>query len=110
MLTFQQLIPITGAPYCNWHRTAPVVHLLTDSRKLSQPAGTLFFAIRGRHNDGHLYLEQLYKLGVRQFVVEDAAEASAAYTQRQISCRYPAAWRRCRQWPPGTGRSSRFRC
>lgn len=63
---------------------SPVVHLLTDSRKLSQPAGTLFFAIRGRHNDGHVYLEQLYKLGVRQFVVEEAAGMEQLYPEANI--------------------------
>lgn len=63
---------------------SPVVHLLTDSRKLSQSAGTLFFAIRGRHNDGHVYLEQLYRLGVRQFVVEEAAGMEQLYPEANI--------------------------
>ncbi len=49
----------------------PVLDLLTDSRKLSQPAGTVFFAISGRHNDGHKFTSQLYAQGVRQFVVEE---------------------------------------
>ena len=62
----------------------PVVHLLTDSRKLSQPAGSLFFAIRGRYNDGHQYLEQLYRLGVRQFVVEVAEGLAQLYPEANI--------------------------
>lgn len=61
-----------------------VVHLLTDSRKLSQPAGTLFFAIKGRHNDGHVYLGQLYRLGVRQFVVEASAGLAQLYPEASI--------------------------
>ncbi|WP_018479972.1 bifunctional UDP-N-acetylmuramoyl-tripeptide:D-alanyl-D-alanine ligase/alanine racemase [Pontibacter roseus] len=72
MLTFQQLLPITGGSLVQQAQDMPVTHLLTDSRKLSQPAGTLFLAIRGRHNDGHQYLKQLYRQGVRQFVVEAA--------------------------------------
>ena len=44
--------------------------LLTDSRSLCFPETTLFFAIRTKRNDGHLYIPELYKRGVRSFVVE----------------------------------------
>lgn len=43
--------------------------LLTDSRELEDPAGTLFFAIATRGNDGHRYVGDLYRRGVRNFVV-----------------------------------------
>jgi len=74
MLTFQQLISITQAREIQFVQPQPVIHLLTDSRKLSQPAGTMFFAIHGKYNDGHKYLPQLYGRGVRQFVVEEGRE------------------------------------
>ncbi len=45
-------------------------YLLTDSRQLTSPAETLFFAIRGLHHDGHRFIPDLYRRGVRQFVVE----------------------------------------
>ena len=44
--------------------------LLTDSRSLSYPEETLFFAIRTKSNDGHHYIAQLYEKGVRNFVIE----------------------------------------
>ncbi len=44
--------------------------LLTDSRSLSTPEGTLFFALVSQHGDGHRYVEQLYGRGVRTFVVQ----------------------------------------
>ena len=44
--------------------------LLTDSRSLSDPARSLFFALRGTSNDGHRYISDLYSRGVRAFVVE----------------------------------------
>lgn len=44
--------------------------LLTDSRSLSFPEATLFFAIHTKRNDGHLYIPELYNRGVRSFVVE----------------------------------------
>ena len=47
-----------------------VSYLLTDSRSLTYPEATLFFAIKTKNNDGHRYVCHLYNLGVRNFVVE----------------------------------------
>lgn len=43
--------------------------LLTDSRSLAFPETTLFFALRTRTGDGHRYIDELYRRGVRNFVV-----------------------------------------
>ena len=43
--------------------------LLTDSRKLSNPQETLFFAIETKQNDAHKFISDLYYSGVRNFVV-----------------------------------------
>ncbi len=48
---------------------AQINWLLIDSRSLCFPKETLFFAIRTNRNDGHRYIEELYKRGVRNFVV-----------------------------------------
>lgn len=45
--------------------------ILTDSRSLCFPEETLFFAIRSGRNDGHKYIADLYRRGVRNFVVEE---------------------------------------
>ena len=50
-----------------------VTRLLTDSRSLTFPEETLFFAIRTKHGDGHDYVRALYRKGVRNFVVNDVA-------------------------------------
>ena len=49
-----------------------VTRLLTDSRSLSFPEETLFFAIKTKHGDGHRYIATLYKRGVRNFVVNSS--------------------------------------
>ena len=49
--------------------------LLTDSRSLSFPEETLFFALRSSRNDGHRYIEELYNRGVRNFVVDTPQQA-----------------------------------
>lgn len=50
-------------------RETVINELLLDSRKLIHPAQTLFFALAGQKLDGHNYIEDLYKRGVRNFVV-----------------------------------------
>ena len=50
---------------------AKVTRILTDSRSLSFPEETLFFAITTRHGNGHNYTKELYNRGVRNFVVNN---------------------------------------
>jgi len=45
--------------------------LLTDSRSLSFPEESLFFAIRTARNDGHNYIQELYQQNLRYFVVSE---------------------------------------
>ena len=52
--------------------------LLTDSRSLTFPEESLFFAIRTQKNDGHRYIGELYRRGVRNFVVSQVPEAPEA--------------------------------
>ena len=49
---------------------AQIGWLLTDSRSLCFPEETLFFALRSSRNDGHRYIADLYRRGVRNFVVD----------------------------------------
>ncbi|MBR8712991.1 bifunctional UDP-N-acetylmuramoyl-tripeptide:D-alanyl-D-alanine ligase/alanine racemase [Porphyromonas levii] len=50
--------------------------LLTDSRSLTFPQSTLFFALVTPRGDGHSYIPQLYNEGVRAFVVSKAIEGT----------------------------------
>jgi alanine racemase len=77
--------------------------LLTDSRRISNPAYSLFFALGGRR-DGHEFIADAYTAGVRNFVVShqpdtvmtdanflvvanvlDALQALAAYHRKQFN-------------------------
>ena len=91
MLTFSELVPITGGTLLQFVQDQPVQHLLTDSRKLSQPAGTLFFAIKGAFNDGHSYISALYARGARQFVVEKEAEIPGVKSLASLKLSFPEA-------------------
>ena len=52
--------------------TAEVRHLLLDSRRVGEAAGSLFFALRGPQHDGHHHLPELYRKGIRLFVVAES--------------------------------------
>lgn len=51
--------------------------LLTDSRDLTFPSETVFFALRTAGNDGHRFIPGLIERGVRFFVVENDFDAPA---------------------------------
>ncbi len=60
---------IVGSPVVT--SDAPIEHLLLDSRKVYSPVNSLFFALRGPRRDGHQFIPELYKKGVRSFVVSE---------------------------------------
>lgn len=59
-----------------------ILHLLTDSRTLSEADGTLFFAIPTKRNSGIRYINGLYQRGVRNFIVP--ADFAADYHDANI--------------------------
>lgn len=71
MILFSTLESITRGKLLSLHQDQPVISLLTDSRKATATEGSIFFAIRGGHHDGHKYISDLYEKGVRQFIVEE---------------------------------------
>ena len=67
--TIKEIAGIIGAKAKKWH-DSKVSILLTDSRRLSFPEQSLFFALQTKTNDGHNYIQGLYQLRVRNFVVD----------------------------------------
>ena len=71
--SIEQVITLIGA----WrigNSEASIRWILTDSRSLCFPEETLFFALRSERNDGHNYIAELYRRGVRNFVVKHVPE------------------------------------
>jgi len=66
----QKIATILSATFLNKavHPTN-ITQLLFDSRKVSLPHGSLFFAIKGARHDGHDYIKNAYQKGIRNFVV-----------------------------------------
>ncbi len=50
--------------------------LSIDSRTLVLASKTLFFALVGERHNGHNYIEDLYKMGIRAFVVSETIDYS----------------------------------
>ena len=77
--TIEKITTLIGARRIG-QNDANVGWILTDSRSLCFPEETLFFAIRTQRNDGHNYIPELYRRGVRNFVVETVpADADSGF-------------------------------
>jgi alanine racemase len=70
MIYFSQLTAITQGRVVRLHHDYPIESISIDSRKISSGESSIFFAIKGDRHDGHHYLSELYRQGVRQFVIE----------------------------------------
>ncbi len=57
----------------------PVYEIVTDTRQLIIADGLLFFALKGKNHDGHVFIDSLFCNGIRSFVVERLPEEIAKY-------------------------------
>lgn len=55
---------------------ADIEHLLTDSRKITFPSASLFFALHSNRRNGHSFINEVYERGVRNFVVDENINTS----------------------------------
>ncbi|BAV08995.1 alanine racemase [Filimonas lacunae] len=80
--TIEQIAALCGGQLVkNRQVTEKVQYLVTDSRRISFPATSLFIALKTSLRDGHQFLADVYQRGVRSFMVQhvpDAAELSDA--------------------------------
>ena len=76
--TLEKIASFIGAHLVG-REDAEINWLLTDSRSLCFPEDTLFFALETSRNDGHRYIPDLYRRGVRSFVVRRLPQEMAVY-------------------------------
>ena len=67
-MNISEIAHVIGACTCDC--TIEINWLLTDSRSLSFPENTLFFSLHTERNNGNKYIPELYRRGVRCFVVQ----------------------------------------
>lgn len=75
--TIANIANIVGGSLPAFHEDAAIEQLLTDSRRIIFPASSLFFALRGPRRDGHRFIADLYKKGVRNFVVSELPDGNS---------------------------------
>jgi alanine racemase len=71
---------VNGTINGNGNTTTVIRTLLIDSRKLSNAETSLFFAIVGERHNGHMYLQDLYDKGVRNFIVSTLPQNNQTFT------------------------------
>lgn len=83
MYTIDEIAQVIGAQR-RGVEAATINWLLIDSRSLCFPEETLFFALKTGKNDGHRYVEELYRRGVRNFVVGDGPLPASLLGAREL--------------------------
>ncbi|MDP4283865.1 MAG: bifunctional UDP-N-acetylmuramoyl-tripeptide:D-alanyl-D-alanine ligase/alanine racemase [Bacteroidota bacterium] len=70
--TIEEIKKITKGNWFNKNeKNRQPAYLSLDSRKIMFPELTIFFAIKTSHRNANLFIESLYKNGVRNFVTDD---------------------------------------
>jgi len=72
----RHIAEITGGSFLQFRGDDVVEHLLLDSRRLIFPDTSLFFSLKGPRRNGGLFIEELYKRGVRNFIVGETLPGS----------------------------------
>lgn len=82
MLNIQEIAKIVNARHCQiGNGNSEISELLFDSRRLLMPERTLFFAISTERHDGHDYIAELVRKGVRNFVITKDLHDFKEYSQ-----------------------------
>ena len=76
-----------------------------DSRSVTRPEETVFYALKGQNNDGHDYVVTLYDRGVRHFVLSERRpgfdslkDASIQYVDNTLEALQSAAKTVVKEW------------
>ncbi len=67
----EQLAKIVKGTFIQKNALSEIEHIVFDSRKLTYPERSIFFALKGARRNGHQYIAELYESGVRNFVVSE---------------------------------------
>lgn len=83
MYTLSQIAAISGGNLTGTDRQ--IAHFLNDSRSLQSPSDTLFVALSSTRNNGHLFIPDLIKKGVKSFLILNDAFNIGVYQNEDVS-------------------------
>ncbi|MGI8599658.1 MAG: bifunctional UDP-N-acetylmuramoyl-tripeptide:D-alanyl-D-alanine ligase/alanine racemase [Chitinophagaceae bacterium] len=70
MYTINTICHIIKGRLVKQYTDVVIEHLIYDSRLITSTEGSLFFALHTPQRDGHYYIEEAFKKGIRNFVVD----------------------------------------
>ena len=65
----QDINVMLGGTFLQYKKNTDIKYLAIDSRNISFPQETLFFALQGPRRNGHSFIQNAYNDGVRNFVI-----------------------------------------
>ncbi|HEX6333487.1 MAG TPA: bifunctional UDP-N-acetylmuramoyl-tripeptide:D-alanyl-D-alanine ligase/alanine racemase [Flavisolibacter sp.] len=77
MYTLSSIAGITGGRMVQQGNAAVIEHLAYDSRNILFAATSVFFAIRTGRHDGHDFIADAYRKGIRNFIVDSEVDAAS---------------------------------
>ena len=73
MYPVSEICTIVGGSFLQKTTDTVIQHLIYDSRRLQQPSSSVFFALITEHSNGHQYIMDAWKKGIRSFIVSEQA-------------------------------------
>src|SRR5947209_2997612 len=74
--SFRHIAEIVNGRALQLASDSTIEQLVIDSRKIIFPAHSLFFALEGPRRDGHLFINEAYEKGIRNFVISQSIDTS----------------------------------
>ena len=74
-ISYDELISIVSAKPINHRLNGRFSSIAFDSRKIADGTNAVFFALSGEFQDGHDFISDAYRKGVRTFIVSQSVEA-----------------------------------
>ena len=68
---FSQIASIVRGKVAALHGDCPISELVMDSRRILFPESSLFFALNGPRRNGHEYITEAHRKGIRNFVISE---------------------------------------
>jgi alanine racemase len=70
----KDICSIVQGKFLQFNNDDEIVQLVTDSRKIISASSSLFFALKGPRRNGHQFIPELFRKGIRNFVVSREAD------------------------------------
>lgn len=67
-----KVVALTEAEWIQKSNDILISQIITDSRTVFAPETSIFIAIKGERHDGHQFIEELYRRGIRNFLISDS--------------------------------------